>query len=123
MKAILIQLLFFCSLTVIGQEIKGTTVMVSPDEYDFGRLQEGETYSTVYTLKNVSSVTRQIDDVITSCGCTVPKWEPSILNPGDVYQITVTFDTTNKKGYIRKTVVVWLDNDEKVHLNFTANVL
>jgi hypothetical protein len=47
-----------------------------------------------------------IADVSTSCGCTVPSFPKTPVRPGEENIIKVAFNSTGKRGYQSKNIVV-----------------
>jgi len=76
-----------------------TTVMeFSETEFDFGVVDEGEKVSHTYAFKNTGKEPLIISNAKGSCGCTVPKWPKEPIAPGASGEITVEFNSKNKKG-------------------------
>ncbi len=64
--------------------------------YDFGKAKLGEKISTAFYFKNTGTKPLQILQVQASCGCTASKWKKELIQPNEVSEITVTFDTAYK---------------------------
>ena len=78
-----------------------------------------------YVLYNKGGGILQIDDVDTSCGCTLASISKKRLLPGEFTRIHVTLDTSLKVGPTKKCITI-LSNDPKnpeYKLLLTANVL
>lgn len=62
-----------------------------------------------FTLTNLSTNSVTVNEVRTSCGCTVAKLpsQPWVLEPGTNGQIHVTVDLRGKRGQITKLVYVY----------------
>jgi hypothetical protein len=54
-----------------------------------------------------------IEDVKSSCGCTVPEKPTGPIAPGESSTIKVKYDT-NRVGPIRKTITVYSNAENKV---------
>ena len=81
-------------------EFKSTT-------FDFGTKPFGkEKINAVFIFTNNSNVNFQIKDVVASCGCTVPSWPKTVIEPGKVGVITAQFDPTNLAGEVDKSIEV-----------------
>ena len=65
-------------------------------EYDFGYLPKGKKVSHVFQFENFGDVPFKIEDVYSSCGCTVTDYPETPIAPGTKGQIVVTFDSTEK---------------------------
>ncbi|MCK9202885.1 MAG: DUF1573 domain-containing protein [Bacteroidales bacterium] len=75
-------------------------------EHDFGRILEGETVSFSFKFTNKGKSDLVIADVSTSCGCTVPSFPKTPVRPGEENIIKVAFNSTGKRGYQSKNIVV-----------------
>ncbi|MEM1215019.1 MAG: DUF1573 domain-containing protein [Bacteroidota bacterium] len=86
----------------------GPTTSMSFNEttYDFGTVQEGEVVAHTYTFTNTGDETLVLSDAKGSCGCTVPKWPREPIAPGASADITVEFNSKNKKGKRNQKVTI-----------------
>ncbi len=84
-----------------------TTVMeFGETEFDFGTVTEGEKVSHTYAFKNTGSEPLILSNAKGSCGCTVPKWPKEPIAPGASGEITVEFNSKNKKGPRNQKVTI-----------------
>ena len=74
--------------------------------YDFGTVTEGEIVSKTFSFTNTGSEPLIISDAKGSCGCTVPSKPTAPIAPGDTGEITVQFNSKNKKGARNQKVTV-----------------
>lgn len=81
-------------------------------EYDFGTIQQGETVSTLFKFKNLSDTLFQIENVLTSCGCTATEWSRERYEAGDSGSIKVTFNSKEKNKQHEKVVSVLTSHGE-----------
>lgn len=60
--------------------------------HDFGDILTSEgPKKCVFTYTNISNKPIVINNMVTSCGCTTPKWSRKPVGPGESAEITVTF--------------------------------
>ena len=83
--------------------------------HDFGALDEGVTVSHEFTLKNSGASPLKIDQVRSTCGCTVAKLETKELAPGASTKLAVKFNTKNRQGAQRKTITITSNDPESPH--------
>lgn len=74
--------------------------------HNFGRVKEGETLEYEFTFKNTGNKDLIISEAKGSCGCTVPTFPNTPIKAGQEGAITVTFNSSGRKGYNEKSVVV-----------------
>ncbi len=75
-------------------------------EHDFGRIEEGEKVGCIFTFKNTGTGPLVINSVVTSCGCTVPKYSTRPLAPDDDGTLEVEFNSSGYNGLQTKTITV-----------------
>ncbi len=83
-----------------------TTMAFSETEFDFGTVQDGEKVSHTYTFKNTGEEPLILSNAKGSCGCTVPSWPREPIPPGGEGEITVEFNSKNKKGKRNQKVTI-----------------
>jgi len=74
--------------------------------FDFGEIQQGESVTHEFILKNSGDAELIITAAKGSCGCTVPEWPKSPISEGEEAVIKVTFNSAGKSGKQNKTVTL-----------------
>ena len=76
--------------------------------YDFGAFSESNpVHKTTVTFTNVGKAPLVINQVIASCGCTIPKYDKRPIAPGQKGSIDVTYNGTGKfPGHFKKSITV-----------------
>ncbi|MDD5120577.1 MAG: DUF1573 domain-containing protein [Candidatus Omnitrophica bacterium] len=90
-----------------------------PNEWDFGRVKQGEVLKHDFILKNETSDILEINSVNSSCGCTVSKADKKSLLPQSSTAISVTFNTKGYLGNVKQFVYVNTDNADMAIIKFT----
>lgn len=80
---------------------------------DYGDIQKGSDGVRTFQFKNVGTEPLIIDNVYSSCGCTVPTWTKAAIAPGKTGEIQVKYDTS-RIGPIRRTITIYSNTDEPV---------
>ena len=83
-----------------------TTMTFEATEFDFGIVQDGEKVAHTYSFTNTGNEPLILSDAKGSCGCTVPKWPREPIAPGATSEITVEFNSKNKKGKRNQKVTI-----------------
>ncbi len=83
-----------------------TTMTFEETEFDFGTVNEGEKVSHTYTFTNTGDEPLILSNAKGSCGCTVPSWPREPIAPGATGEITVEFNSKNKKGKRNQKVTI-----------------
>jgi len=74
--------------------------------YNFGEIQQGESVTHDFILKNTGDANLIISAAKGSCGCTVPEWPKNPIAKGEEATIKVTFNSAGKSGKQNKTVTL-----------------
>ncbi len=91
--------------------------------HDFGRVIRGEKVSYKFKFKNVGKSDLLISKVSTSCGCTVGHYPHDPVKPGEEGEISVTFDSTHKRGMQNKSITILANTQpNRTVLRIKANV-
>ncbi|QLH44419.1 MAG: DUF1573 domain-containing protein [Bacteroidota bacterium] len=75
--------------------------------HQFGRIQEGEIVNYEFEFTNTGEADLLINDTKTSCGCTTPEYPRQPIRAGEKEVIRVIFNSTGKRGYNEKSIVVF----------------
>lgn len=76
------------------------------DTHDFGVIQQGEKVTYAFKFKNTGKAPLVISSASATCGCTVPEYTKTPVQPGEEGFITVTFDSSGKSGMTSKSVTL-----------------
>lgn len=74
--------------------------------FNFGEVAEGETVTHVFRFTNSGQQPLVIQDARSTCGCTVPDWSREPIPPGGGGEISVKFDTKNKREMQTKPITI-----------------
>ena len=90
---------------------------------DYGKINKGENGIKIFEFQNNGTSPLKINQVYSSCGCTIPKKPSSPIGPGQIDEIQVKYDT-NRIGPIKKTITVLSNaiNSPTISLKITGNV-
>lgn len=78
---------------------------------DYGEVEKGSDGTRVFTFKNIGKSPLIINDVRTTCGCTVPSKPKEPIMPGATGEITVKYDT-NKAAPFNKAITIFSNASE-----------
>ncbi|MFA4868124.1 MAG: DUF1573 domain-containing protein [Pedobacter sp.] len=76
------------------------------ENYNFGKISQGEKISYSYKVKNVGKSPLIILNATATCGCTVPEIPAAPIKPGEEGEIKVVFDSQGKSGIQDKVITV-----------------
>ena len=72
----------------------------------FDSIQEGEIIEHIYNFKNTGTAPLLINNVTSTCGCTVPDWTREIIHPGEGGEIKIVFDSKKQQGPLFKAITI-----------------
>ena len=74
---------------------------------NFDTIKVGDTVRSIFKFKNTSEIPLRINNVKTSCGCTVAKIQDSILEPNSESKINTQYIAqSDDVGLIEKSIVI-----------------
>ncbi|MCB0570072.1 MAG: DUF1573 domain-containing protein [Phaeodactylibacter sp.] len=74
--------------------------------YDFGDVQRNKAVTHDFHFRNISGQPIIVDNVRTTCGCTVPDWDKAAVAPDSTGVISVEYDARDT-GYFLKKIKVY----------------
>ena len=106
-KILLFTMLFFCGMNVALAQ-KPAEIKFDKLTHDFGTFSEKEpVVSCTFSFTNVGEVPLVINQAVASCGCTVPEYTKTPIQPGEKGEIKVTYNGTGKfPGHFKKSITV-----------------
>ncbi|MCP9201402.1 DUF1573 domain-containing protein [Gramella sp. GC03-9] len=111
-KLFAIVILIWAGMTTT-QAQKTAKMEFKAETIDYGEIKKGSDGVRVFEFTNTGEVPLVIEDVKSSCGCTIPKKPKDPIMPGKTGEIEVKYDT-KRVGPIRKTVTVYSNAEEPV---------
>lgn len=88
-------------------------IELSATEFDFGTIPNTESVSQVFQVRNLGGEKLEITGVSTSCGCTTAETGSRSLSPGEVTDLTVTYDPQTHDGAAGEFMrVVYVRSDD-----------
>lgn len=91
-----------------GPKIEFTTM-----SHNFGTFKEGDIVNCKFPFKNTGTAPLIITDIERPCGCLLPVWPKNPIMPGDTASIRVYFNSKDRPGEFRKTMVVYTNMASK----------
>jgi cytochrome c553 len=80
------------------------------DDFDFGKITEGDIVEHVFRFTNIGIDTLKIIDVKASCGCTAVLLSTNTIPPGGKGEIKATFNSRGKTGKIKKNIRIRIND-------------
>lgn len=92
-------------------------------EYDFGTIKYGGNAVHYFVFSNTGKVPLAIQNVRSSCGCTVPEWPKAPIRSGAKDSLRVEYNT-KVRGAFNKTITVQSNaGNASVELRIKGNVV
>jgi hypothetical protein len=81
-------------------------LVVEPESFDFGKAQQEKTLEKEFRVRNLGAADLVIEDVVTTCGCTVAEGYAKVVKPGGSTPLRVKLQTRNTTGRLARSVLV-----------------
>ena len=106
-KILLFTMLLFCGMNAALAQ-KPAEIKFDKLTHDFGTFSEkNPVVSCTFSFTNVGEVPLVINQAVASCGCTVPEYTKTPIQPGEMGEIKVTYNGTGKfPGHFKKSITV-----------------
>lgn len=106
-KILVLTMLLFCGMSVALAQ-KPAEIKFDKLTHDFGTFSEKEpVVSCTFSFTNVGESPLIINQAVASCGCTVPEYTKTPIQPGEKGEIKVTYNGTGKfPGHFKKSITV-----------------
>lgn len=99
-------------------------IAFSEYEHHFGQVKAGKTARHTFTFENTGTGNLVIQSAMTTCGCTVPRYNKRPVAPGKSGTLDVEFDTSGRNGMQAKTITIKSNASvPAVILKITADVI
>jgi hypothetical protein len=91
---------------------------MSPQTHEFGDLIQDVAVTHSFVFKNITDEPITIENVRTTCGCTVPDWTYEPILPGATSEIKVEYDAHKLQGFRKRILVFFYDQKkgEKLYI-------
>ncbi len=88
-------------------------IIVLEEEWDFGKVTQGEKPTHIFIVKNEGEGDLIIDNLKESCACIEVSISATLIKPGESAELTVSYDTTDYVGKDEKHLHIY-SNDPQV---------
>ncbi len=101
-----------------AQEAAQPKLTLSQPSWDFGKAWHPEPRSMVLTLHNEGTGELRIEEVRSTCGCTVAQPATNRVAPGGSTTVNVKFDTHGKQGDVSSKVIIKSNDPKRREVQF-----
>src|SRR5206468_11162916 len=84
---------------------KGPRFSIEPESFDFGKALQNKTLSKEFTIHNYGTEDLVIQNVSTTCGCTVAGGYDKVIKPGGSTPLRVSLETRTSRGKVERTAL------------------
>jgi len=93
--------------------IQDDNALITVDKmvHDFGTFAATDgTKSATFVITNNTGAPILITSARASCGCTVPDWTKTPIEPGKTGTVTAKYDPNNQSGPFEKTITIYTNS-------------
>lgn len=111
-KIILLSMMLVCCLAVaVAQQAGGkkqAQIKFDKTTHNFGKFSESSPkVSCEFTYTNIGEAPLIINQAVASCGCTVPEYTKTPVQPGQKGKIKVTYNGAGRfPGHFKKSITI-----------------
>lgn len=104
-KIIMMAVMLVCGMTAVMAQ-KPAQIKFDKTTHNFGTFSEKDPKVTcTFTYTNIGEQPLVINQAVASCGCTVPEYTKTPVQPGEKGKIKVTYNG-KFRGYFKKSITV-----------------
>ena len=106
-KILLMAFMLLGSMTMMLAQ-KPAEIKFDKVTHNFGNFSDKEpVVSCVFSFTNVGEQPLVVNQAVASCGCTVPEYTKTPIQPGEKGEIKVTYNGTGKfAGHFKKSITI-----------------
>ncbi len=116
--SVFISLFFIAGNTLVLAQSDNVTDSVSfariefeISDHNFGDVNQGKKVEFAFKFKNAGNSPLVLQNVLTTCGCTVPEWPKEPIAPAGEGIIHVIFDSAARLGRQNKVITIRSNSD------------
>jgi hypothetical protein len=102
--------------------VEGASVAFMETEHDYGTMKMGDDGTYEFEFTNNGTEPLLFNNVISSCGCTVPEWPQEPIKPGEKGNIKVIYNTQITGSFAKSISVYTNAAEEPVLLTIRGKV-
>ncbi len=115
-------LILFVGMIGYATQAQVAKITFEQTTIDYGEVDKGSDGVRTFKFTNTGDAPLVIEDIKSTCGCTIPKKPTGPIMPGASDIIEVKYDT-NRTGPIRRSISVYSNAEEPIMtLNIRGNV-
>ena len=126
MKRIAFLFVFFMAAVGMSAQEKDSEIKFDTTEYDFGTFyRDVNKLSHTFTFKNVGNHPAVINQVITTCGCTVATYTTKPVLPGKTGTVNIVYNAIGRfPGNFKKTITLKTNSKKPIiKLHIKGNMI
>lgn len=116
MKKIAFLLFALCTAMSLPAQEKFAEIKFDSTEYDFGTFyRDVNKLSHTFTFKNTGNIPAVINQVVTTCGCTVATYTTQPVLPGKMGTVSIVYNAIGRyPGNFKKTITLKTNSKKPV---------
>jgi hypothetical protein len=95
----------------IKDSVSFARIEFAVSEHNFGDVNQGKKVEYAFKFKNAGNSPLVLQNVLTTCGCTVPEWPKEPIAPAGEGIIHVIFDSAARLGRQNKVITIRSNSD------------
>ena len=96
---------FFVVISFFASSLNAQEFKFEEETINYGKIQKGSNGERVFVFTNIGEEPLIIENIKSSCGCTVPKKPEKPIMPGEKGEIKVSYDTKRVGGFSKQITI------------------
>jgi hypothetical protein len=105
-----------CNKITRNKSKDNAIVMFDSQNYDFGNIKMHKIISHTFYYKNIGQCAFYINDIKTSCGCTIPHWTKEPVKPNSKGSIKIDFINPSYGEFHKCAMIICNVNGRHLYL-------
>jgi Protein of unknown function (DUF1573) len=126
-ESLVVLFVFMLAYTISAQEKivdpKAPIMEFNNTTYNFGEIIQGSEATCIFSFSNVGKNPLVIENVRSSCGCTVPSWPKEPIKRKGEGEIFVKYNTSTPKSFTKSITVYSNAKNSPIRLTVTGTVV
>lgn len=106
----------------LSSNLPPTQIELDDELYNFGNIPELKPVKAYFSYTNSGENPLRISNVVSPCGCTVPKWSKKELLPGVTDSLLVQFDAA-QLGSFSKSLHIFSNAEGSPHVFYIRGLV
>jgi hypothetical protein len=121
--AVAISITFSCSQSQSGKSEKAAIITFKETNHDFGAVEQNSNCTYEFEFKNTGKESLILNNVQSSCGCTIPEWTNESVGKNKIGHIKIKYNSSIVGSFSKSITVYSNATNSPVSLKIKGTVV